>query len=573
MSDAGFQPPWQDVPAPEGTWRSILKWGDAAVFKHPNAGLYALMKQTFGLGDEAFARPRNLALEPVGELPPSRLNAEARTAFEALLGPDNVVTDGLARLRAAHGKTMLDLMLLREGLAEQLPDAVLHPRHARDVEAILALCKDYQLPVVALGGGTSVTRGLACPKGGVTLDLRTHMRKVLAFNETDQTITVQAGLYGPALEGILHAAPRLFAARHAYTCGHFPQSFEYTTVGGWVVTRGAGQNSTYYGRIEDLVVAQEMVTPAGVLRTSGHPAAATGPDLDEVLMGSEGAFGILTAVTLKVFRHQPEHRRRFSYLLPSWTDAQDAVREVLQQEEGRPSVFRLSDPEETDVVLKLYRADRPWLNALSKAFGLRAGERCLLLGTTDGGAATARATRRALGRVVRAHGGVPTTGLVTRAWEHGRFTDPYLREDLQDVGVLIDTLECSVTWDALDAVHRAVRAVVKARPQTICMTHLSHAYPQGGNLYFIFITRMEDRAEYLRFHGDILDAIQRSGAAMSHHHGIGKLLAPWLEGQLGRPTLDVFRALKRHFDPDNLMNPGGTLALDLPDDQRRLPVE
>lgn len=566
-----MDPSWYEQRAPEGSWRSVFKWGDPGEFKHPNARLVRLMRDTFQLSDEDLRQSRRMGLEPAVFDVPSRLPAEARGELEALLGYENVVLEDLARLKAAYGKTMLDLLRLREGRVENLPDAVLHPRHVRDVEQILGIARGHGLPVVAFGGGSSVTRGLECPKGGLTLDLRTHMNQVLGFNETDQTITVQPGLYGPELEKILNAAPELFGARRRYTCGHFPQSFEFSTVGGWVVTRGAGQNSTYFGKIEDMVLAQEMVTPNGTLRTGGHPAAATGPDADQVLIGSEGAFGILTEVTLKIFRLLPENQFRFSYMFPDWASAQAAVREVTQGQFGMPSVFRLSDPEETDVALKLYGVDGPVVERVLGLLGMKAGERCLLIGSTDGERHFARNVRRQVGCVCRRHGARPTTGFVTRAWEHGRFRDPYMREDLQDVGLMIDTLECSVTWDNLARVHREVRAFCKARSRTICMTHMSHCYPQGANLYFIFIARMEGTEEYTAFQAGILDAIQREGATMSHHHGIGKMTAPWLEGQIGRPTLELFRAIKRHLDPDNLMNPGGTLALDLPGERRRLP--
>jgi alkyldihydroxyacetonephosphate synthase len=567
---ADLHPTWFEGPAPEGSWRALLKWGDRGESKHPNAGLVRLMAQTFGLG-EADLSPRNLGLEPIQLEAPCRLSAEALGAFQALLGPENVATDALSRLKVAYGKTMLDLLRLRAHCVEHLPDAVLHPRDRHDVAGILALCGRFGVPLTPFGGGTSVTRGVECVRGGVSLDLRTHMHKVVAFNEVDQTITVEAGIYGPELELLLNRAPELFGASRPYTCGHFPQSFEYATVGGWVVTRGAGQNSSYYGKIEDLVLAQEMVTPRGVLRTTPHPAAATGPDTDQILIGSEGAFGVLTEVTLRLHRHLPKAQKRFSYLFPDWSSATAAARECLQSEGGKPSVFRVSDAEETDVVMKLYGVDRPLVNRALSLLGLKPGARCLMLGTTGGAEALSRVARRNLGRICRRFGGRSATGFVTRAWEHGRFKDPYLRDDLQDVGILIDTLECTVTWDTLERVHRGVRAAAKARPRTLCMTHLSHAYPQGANLYFIFIARMEDRAEYLAYQAEILDAILAHGATMSHHHGIGKMTAPWLETQIGTEQLELFRALKRHFDPANLMNPGGTLALDLPDSERRRP--
>ena len=564
MAEAqAYQPPWHQAPPPVGSWRSLFKWGDPGQFKHPSANLYRMVKEKFGMGDEDFGHPRT-GLEPVTVPCPSKLAGDLRSGLEALLGPENVQTDDYARLSAAYGKGMLDLLRLRQGIAENLPDAVLHPRDQHDLVRVMDYCCRHGIPMTALGGATSVTRGIECLAGGVSLDLRTHMDKVLRFNETRQTITVQPGMYGPRLERILNQAPELFGACRRYTCGHFPQSFEYSTVGGWVATRGAGQNSTYFGKIEDMVLSQEYVTPAGVIHTGDHPAAATGPDTDQILLGSEGAFGVLSEVTLRVFRFMPENQLRFSYLFRDWASALAACREVMQGQFGYPSLFRLSDPEETDVALTLYGLPRPLLDPLLSRFGLRPGARCLLLGSTEGERGFARNARSRIGRVCRRHGALPTTGLVTRLWERGRFRDPYLRDDFQDFGLMIETLECAVTWDGLDRVRQAVRAASAARPRTLCLTHLSHCYPQGASLYFTFMAQMDAIPEFQAFQASILDAIRSQGAAMSHHHGIGKMTAPWLEGQIGAEQMALFRAIKRHFDPQGLLNPGGTLGLDLP---------
>ncbi len=560
----GFRPPWMEAPPPPGSWRSLFKWGDAGTFKHPGPGLVRLLKETFGLDDGAFRRPRRTGLEPARAGRPPALPAGARADLEAMLGPENVCTDDHSRLAAAYGKGMLDLLRLRRGIAEHLPDAVLHPRDRHDLVRIVDYCSRHGIPMTARGAASSVVRGTECPAGGVSLDLRTHMDRILAFNEVRQTITVQPGLYGPRLEGHLNRAPEAFGAARRYTCGHFPQSFEHSTVGGWAATRGAGQCSTYYGKIEDLVLAQEYVTPAGVIRTGEHPAAATGPDMDQILLGSEGAFGVLAEATLRVFRWMPRNQFRFSYLFRTWDAALDAAREILQGQFGHPSVFRLSDPEETEAAIRQYGLDRPGAEALLGLLGLRPGTRCLLLGSTEGERRFARNVRRQAGRICRSRGAVPTTGLVTRTWEHSRFRDPYLRDDLLDFGILTDTLECAVTWDGLERVRRSVRSYCAARPRTLCLTHLSHGYPQGASLYFIFITPLDDIQEYQAFQAGLLDVILREGAAMSHHHGIGRMTAPWLEGQLGPVQMDLLRAIKRHLDPKGLMNPGGTLGLDLP---------
>jgi alkyldihydroxyacetonephosphate synthase len=379
---------------------------------------------------------------------------------------------------------------------------------------------------------------------------------------------VEPGIWGPELEDILNRAPETLAAARAYTCGHFPQSFEHSSVGGWVVTRGAGQNSTYYGKIEDILYALEMVYPGGVITTPLYPRSATGPDFRQILTGSEGTFGVVTSVTLRVFRHLSKATRRFACLFKTWEDALDAYREVMQSEVGFPSVFRLSDPEETDVAMRTYHIHSTPADTILRALGYAPMQRCLLLGTSGGEEDHARLVANKVNAVCRRKHAFPLTPFrVVQSWEKSRFTDPFLREDLADFGILIDTLECAVPWSRLQEVHESVRKVVKARPQTVCMTHLSHAYPQGANLYFIFIARMTDISEYLTLQYSVLEAIQKSGAAMSHHHGIGKQTAPWLEKQIGAPCMDVLRVLKAHFDPRGVLNPGGTLGLDMTSEQ------
>lgn len=567
--ETGFVPKWSEEAPPAGSYRSILKWGDPKEFKHPNPRLYALMKKTFNMTDEDFKTPQKTGLEQVkydikGALTEAQINT-----FKEIVGAENVKEDDYSRLQIAYGKTMVDLMRLREGIVENVPDLVLHPRSKEDIEKIVKFCNEELIPVYVYGGGSSVTKGVECVKGGVSLDMRVHMNKVVRFNEINQTITVEAGMSGPQLEKILNDAKKLFGAKRAYTCGHFPQSFEYSCVGGWVVTRGAGQNSTYFGKIEDMVICQEYVTPVGNITTEEFPAAATGPSIDEIMMGSEGAYGILTNVTLKIFRYMPENQRRFSYIFKTWEDGMNAAREIMQGQFGFPSVFRLSDPEETDVALKLYGVEGTVLDKAMTLKGMKPGERCLFLGFTDGETDFTKVVRKKVHKICKSYGAMSTTGYVTKSWEKGRFRDPYLREDLQDYGVMTDTLECSVSWDQMKEVHEGVRKYCKSRPNTICMTHMSHVYPQGANLYFIFIARINEIEDYLNYQYGILDNIQKYGAAMSHHHGIGKMTAPWLEGQIGKNQMGVFKVLKQHFDPNNIMNPGGTLGLDLEESEKR----
>lgn len=566
----GFEPKWYHGEVPKNSYRSIFKWGNPAEIKPPRESLYALMKERFGLTDDTFKGYReDLGLDEVKFDLPIRLTEKQLTHLREILGEDFVRTDDYARLSVAYGKTMFDLLRMRNKIVENIPDAVLYPDTKEQIEQVVAFCAAEKVPVYVYGGGSSVTRGVECMKGGVSMDMRLRFNKVIEFNETDQLITIQAGMSGPKLEEILNDAVHLFGAKRAYTCGHFPQSFEYSSVGGWVVTHGSGQNSTYYGCIQDLVLGQEYATPVGNIKTDTHPRKATGPDIDAIMMGAEGTFGVLTHVTLKVHRHMPETIKRFSFMFKDWETAQAAAREMMQSEAGNPSVFRLSDPEETGLMLHMYGVMDSPLRHLFSMRGFKENEMCLYLGFTNGEKGFSKNCAKNVKRVAHKYGGMSLTGMVTKGWEKGRFTDPYMRDTMQDFGLVMDTMECSVNWSTMSKVHREVRAYVKSRPNTICMTHMSHVYPQGGNLYWIFITMISDPEEFKAFHAGILDAIQKSGASMSHHHGIGKMFGPWLEGQIGRKEFDIFRALKNHFDPDNIMNPGGTLGLDIPEEEKR----
>ena len=318
----------------------------------------------------------------------------------------------------------------------------------------------------------------------------------------------------------------------------------------------SGQASTYYGDAADLVISQEYVTPSGSFKTLDYPAAATGPDLDHMMIGSEGAFGVLVEVNLKIFRYHPENRRYFSFMLPTWRAAVDAAREMVQGEFGKPAVFRISDPEETDRGLKLYEMPFP-VNLFLKKRGFKPMQRCLCLGTVEGEKDYARLVHRKIRRLFKTFGGLYLGGYGARKWEKTRYTEPYMREDLNDYGVTIDTLETSVQWDRLHDLHQGVRRYIKGRPKTLCMTHASHFYPTGTNLYFIFMGRFESVDAYRSFHTGIIDRIQEHGGSLSHHHGVGRLMAPWMEHHLGVEQMAVLRSLKKHFDPHHIMNPGG----------------
>lgn len=569
----GFEPKWVLTPAPADSYRSIFRWGDPNFFKYPKESLYNYVKNICGLKNEDFEDYcDDIGMEKV-ELDPEKyapkIDEKHVKAIAEIVGEKNVSQSDYDRLAVAYGQTGYDLLRLRHRRYDALPDLVVFPETTEQIEKIVDYVVKNKIPLYVYGGGSSVTRGVEPVMGGITLDMRRNFNKVIKFNEVDQTITVQAGMSGPQLEEALQNAPALFGAKRQYTCGHFPQSFEYSSVGGWVVTRGAGQNSTYYGTIADIVVSQRYATPIGKIQTSHYPREATGPSINQIMMGGEGTFGVLCEVTLKVFRWMPENRKRFSYMFKNWEVAQAAAREMMQCECGFSSVFRLSDPEETSLMLHLYNVDETPLEPILKKLGFIEDERCLFLGFTDGEKGFSRNVARNIAKIALKHGAMPMTGFVCKGWEKGRFNDPYLRDTLMDFGYMIDTLECTVNWSNMTQVWRDVKKVCHELPNTIVTTHMSHCYPQGANLYFIFMTAIKDEDEFKRYHTTILDAIQRSGAALSHHHGIGKMFAPWLEGYLGKNEYGIIKVLKDYFDPDYLMNPGGTIGLDLKEEDKK----
>lgn len=557
-----FQPDWSEKPPKKNSYRSIFKWGSPKEFKHPSSEWYLMLKETFNMTDEDFQKPQFEGNEKVAIDHTISLTKTQIKAITDIVGKKNVATDDYSRVKFSHGKTVDEAMDLRQNMVRHVPDIVVHPKNKSDVQKIVEYCNDKKIPIYIFGGGSSVTFGLTAPKAGIMLVMSTYMNKLIDINELNQTATVQPGMFGPAYEDALNNAPKKFNVKRRYTCGHFPQSFEFSTVGGWVVTLGSGQASTYYGDAYDIVFAQEYVTPAGSFKTLEYPATATGPKANDIMKGSEGSFGILVEVTMKIFRHMPRNRQRFGFMFPSWEAAVKSSREITQGEFGRPAVFRISDPEETEVGLKLFGIHGSPIDKVMTFRGYKPMERCLCMGWAEGEKGFSNHVKDQVTKICRENGAMSLSGYATKKWEKTRYKEPYMREDLMDYGVIIDTVESGVTWENLHRLHEGVRAFIKSHPGVICMTHASHFYSQGTNLYFIFILKMIDLKEYRKFHDGVLDAILKNGGSISHHHGVGKMFAPLMERHLGKEQMDILRTLKKHFDPNNIMNPGGHLGLD-----------
>lgn len=552
-------PKWINEAPKKNSFRSVFKYGDPNGFKHPNDRLVEELKDKFGIEKDGFNKMESTGNETISEKIKSNISSDSFNVFKNICGEENISSKEYDRLKYSTGKTVEEAMKLRRGIIDKITDLVIHPRNKSEISQIVKHCNEQKIPIYVYGGGSSVNFGYYPENGGVTLVLATHLNKIISFNETNQTVRVESGMMGPAFEEALNNAPKLYGAKHEFTCGHFPQSFEYSTVGGWFITLGSGQQSSYYGDAGDLVLGVEMISPSGTIITKEYAATANGPKLLDIIKGSEGVYGIIVELTWKVYKHQPENRQRFAYIFPDWQSGVEACREISQGEFGMPAVFRISDAEETHHGLKLYGIEDTIFDKLMTIKGYKAEQRCLFLGTADGDKDFAKLIKKKVHNVCKKHGAMNLTSFPVKKWEPGRYRDPYLREDLMDYGILMDTLETGVNWDILHEVHQLVREFVKSRPQTICMTHASHFYAQGTNLYFIFIIKEDDVDAYRKFQEGIIDKIQKSGGSLSHHHGVGRMIAKWMPEHLGTEQMNVLKALKTHFDPNNIMNPGKQL--------------
>ena len=540
------------APAPRMRWWG---WGEDGHDAPLSPAAQALLAQEIGPLSGEHRHP--VALEDV-RLPEAALPPASREALIAVVGAEHVRDDRLARVAHAAGRGYHDLVRLRAGDASGAPDAVVYPADASEVAGVLRVCAEAGVAVVPWGGGTSVVGGVEPLRGRfaavVALDLA-RMDRLLAVDPVSMTATVQPGMTGPVLEETL--------AEHALTLGHFPQSFEFSTVGGWVATRSAGQASTGYGRIDALVVALRVVTPSGEVVVRPVPASAAGPSLRELLVGSEGTLGVIVEATLRV-RARPSVRRYEAFSLPTFAVGADAFRELVQAGDAA-DVMRLSDPRETLVSLALGGG-----GLAARALGgyLRArghGDGCLtILGWAGTSEADLRRRRTAAARALRAHGAVALGTPVGHAWEHGRFHAPYLRDELLAHGVMVETLETATTWDRLMELHGAVTAALDGALRErgtppIVWCHVSHVYRAGASLYFTFVARQQSGAELEQWHAAkaaACEAILAHGGTLTHHHAVGRDHAPWLPGEVGELGIELLRAAKATLDPAGILNPG-----------------
>ena len=545
---------------PRSIWHG---WGDPAERHTLPSHAWDFLEREIGAG--RLGEPDlPVALDEV-VLPEPALPAAARAAIEEVVGAPHVRDDRATRVEHAGGKSFPDLVRIRRGDGSHAPDAVVFPGTPEEVQRVLEVCAAHEVAVVPFGGGTSVVGGVSASRGRfaavVTLDLR-RLAAVTALDPVSRIATFQAGLRGPEVEDALRP--------HGLTLGHYPQSHQEATIGGYVATRSAGQASTGYGRADELVLGARLATPAGELTLDAHaPASAAGTRLLDLVVGSEGALGVITEATVRVAAY-PKATARGSWAFPSMDAAAAALRELAQRhgDASLPDVCRVSDPSETQVSLTLAGGIGGRLLSYLRRRGLTEPALGIFLWEGD---SRVRVEQRRLGfaSTMLRHGAVRLPAAVAAAWQRGRFSGPYLRDELLDHRVLAETLETATTWDRLLPTYEAVRDALAAEfaaqgTPAVVQCHISHVYAAGASLYFTCVARtLADPIEqWVRVKRAASGAIVAAGATITHHHAVGTDHLPWLEDEVGPLGLQVMRSVKDTLDPVGILNPGKLVPLD-----------
>lgn len=524
---------------------------------------WSYLKSQLGLTEEAAAPVVSLASI---QLRPSRLDAALLGQLRGMLGDSAVTVDDQVRLTHSLGKSYPDLIRLRSGQIANPTDGVVFPDSEEKISQLLALATNHRLAVIPFGGGTSVVGGVE-PMGErpvITVSLA-RLNRVLAVDTLSQTVTAEAGILGPDLEQALNG--------QGFTLGHFPQSFQFSTLGGWVATRGAGHASTKYGKIEKLVVSMRMVTPSGVIETRTTPANASGPGLLQLLVGSEGAYGIITSATLRL-SPLPQATAEGAFLFNSFAEGVTAVRAIMQQ--GlTPSLVRLADETETRTSFAMRQAHHGW-GALKEKIGLqlltRAGNSfdqgsALLLRFEDS-ADQVQMAWKAAKAICRQQDAFALGAGPVRSWQRDRYQTPYLRDLLLDRGLLLDTVETATTWEKLPTLYQHLttcinESIAATGNKALVLTHLSHAYREGASLYITLLAKAMPGRELEQWQAIKTAAttcIMAHGGALSHHHGIGRDHAAWLAQEHSPTGVAALVAMKAALDPQGVMNPGKVFA-------------
>jgi alkyldihydroxyacetonephosphate synthase len=499
------------------------------------------------------------------QISPTRLSTELLAGLRSILKPEQILLESFDRLQHSYGKSFPDLFRVRSGLIKRAPDVVLLPQSHEEVEALVQFATKHDVCLIPFGGGTNIVGGINPEvdeqRAVVTLSLR-NMNRLISIDAESRTATIQAGALGPKLESDL--------AKHGHSLGHFPDSFEYSTLGGWLATRSAGMQSDAYGKIEDMVVSIKIATPSGTIVTKPVPSSSVGPDLNRIMIGSEGIFGVITEATMRVHK-KPAAKDYRGYLFRSFEEGVRAIQDCLER--GLiPSMIRLQDSGESELAMNMRAPPQGisgWLQKQVKTW-LKArgyGAPCILIIGFEGSDALIAASRRHSTKILKRHGGFSLGTSVGDTWSKDKFNIPYLRDYIMDYGCMADVAETSVLWSGVlplySATIEAVQACFRREDGTgFIGCHISHTYRTGACLYFTFAARQPKGQELEHYYGYkrlVTDTIMKMGGTLSHHHAVGVEHRPWMKLELSPAGLQTLNTIKTSLDPKRVLNPGKLL--------------
>ena len=524
-------------------------WGDENIYLDlPTRGL-EILHDLIGEGQSRRDYPLEKFIE---RIPKSRLATHPLISF-----------DPKVRLDHAHGQSLPDWIGLRGGILQRFPDGVAHPTTVEEIQDLLRFAISNNIVVIPYGGGTSVVGHLEVPETSrpvLSVSLE-RFNRLTGLDSDSRLATFEAGIRGPQLEQQLNS--------RGFTLGHYPQSFDYSSLGGWVVTRSSGQQSKHFGRIEQLFAGGDVLTPRGSLNLPPFPASAAGPDLRQILLGSEGRMGVLTNVVVNIVA-LPEKDDIYGVFFPSWERAVHAVQTIAGTDISF-SMMRLSNPAETMTNLTLVGNQR--LTALLARYlrlrGISEKKACMCLVGFTGSRRLTAAARRAAFSIIRRSKGIYIGKPMGKAWKKNRFQSAYLRNTLWDLGYAADTLETAITWDkvtpAMQAIEKSLRQAIKPDNQRIhVFSHLSHVYPSGSSIYTTFLFRLSDTPgqtleAWKRLKQAASQTIAAAGGTISHQHGVGTDHKKYMAVEKGTLGIQTLQKMFNHLDPEHHMNPGKLL--------------
>lgn len=509
------------------------------------------------------------------DVPASRLPEDVREALAGIVGQENLRVDDEYRVVHSFGRSLADLFRVRSGDFARLVDAVVYPGSEEEVAAVLRLVLEKDLVLIPYGGGScisgSVTPDVSEERPILTVNIG-RMREVLDIDETAGLARIEAGAYGPDLEEQLTA--------RGWTLGHFPDSFTYSTLGGWAATRSSGMQSDKYGDIEDIVRGMRVVHPRGTVVTKPIPGRDSGPSVHEMILGSEGRLGVITECTVQVHRIAPV-RQVIAYMYPDWEHGIRGMHAIARSTDVSPTFTRLSDGPETEFSLTMVKEPtstkgkvaakvQDGLFAYLRSQGWdTSGEMSISYVCFEGSKEAVDAQKTIVKKIVKANGGITLGAGPGAIYDQKKFDTPYLRDFLMSYDVFGDVCDTGATWSKINEVHARVYEAYYAKLEELGLDgfmfcHMSHSYHSGACLYFTFAVPYSATEKALEEYQACKDAVQQAfvdlGSTVSHHHAVGTEHQPWITEDIGEGGVALIQGLFEGSDPGRNLNPGKVVS-------------